>query len=104
MQLRIVFITLSFFIDMLSACSSSNDGFPAGEYRGISGRQVTFYPDGTYTMKSTAGDLVVENAPSAIEGNILKRDDGKDNICMGFEGEYEWSPGSDGGINLKLVT
>ena len=53
---------------------------------------------------STGGDLVVKNAPYTIEGNILKLDDGLENVFMGFEGEYEWSLGSDGIIDLKLIS
>ena len=53
---------------------------------------------------STGGDLVVKNAPYTIEGNILKLNDGLENVGMGFEGEYEWSLGSDGVIDLKLIS
>jgi hypothetical protein len=65
---------------------------------------ITFYPDNTYTFISTGGDLVVENAPYSIEGDILKLDHGNENVRMGFEGEYEWSPVAEGVTELKLVT
>ena len=60
--------SLSFF----QPAQGQTMGFLWGEYTGVSGRLVTFYPDGTYTLKSTGGDLVVENATYAIEGSILK--------------------------------
>ena len=88
----------------LSACASPAEGFPIGEYTGVSGRLISFFPDGTYTFMSTGGDLVVKNAPYTIEGNILKLNDGLENVGMGFEGEYEWSLGSDGVIDLKLIS
>ena len=34
----------------------------------------------------------------------MKLDDGVDNVCMGFEGEYEWSLGPEGIIDLKLIS
>jgi hypothetical protein len=34
----------------------------------------------------------------------LKLDDGLENVFMGFEGEYEWSLGSDGIIDLNLIS
>ena len=104
MQLRKFLIALWVIVILLSACTNQNDGFPPGEYTGVSGRPITFYADGTYTFMSTGGDLIVKNAPYSIEGNILKLDDGVDNLCMGFEGEYEWTPVAGGVIDLKLVS
>ena len=97
-------ITLLIVVGSLSVCASQNDGFPLGEYTGVSGRLISFFPDGTYTFMSTGGDLIVKNAPYSIEGNILKLDDGFDNLCMGFEGEYELSLVSEGIIDLKLIS
>ena len=48
--------------------------------------------------------MIVKNASYSVEGNILKLDDGVENVCMGFEGEYEWSLGSEGIIDLKLIS
>jgi hypothetical protein len=104
MQIGKSLITLWIVVISLSACASPNDGFPSGEYTGVSGRLISFYPDDTYTFMSTGGDLIVKNAPYSVEGNILKLDDGFDNMCMGFEGEYEWSLGPEGIIDLKLIS
>ena len=104
MQIGKSFITLWILVLFLSACASPNDGFPVGEYTGVSGRLISFFPDGTYTFMSTGGDLIVKNANYTVEGNILILDDGFENICMGFEGEYEWSLGSEGIIDLKLIS
>lgn len=104
MQFVKTLIIVGIVIISLAACASPNNGFSTGEYTGVSGRSITFFPDGTYTIMSTGGDLVVKNAPYSIEGNILKLDDGFDNICMGFEGQYEWRPGSKGIIDLALIS
>ena len=32
---------------------------------------------------STGGDVIVKNASYTVEGNILKLDDGFENVCMG---------------------
>lgn len=104
MQIGKALIIVGIVVISLAACENPNDGFSAGEYTGISGRSITFFPDSTYTIMSTGGDLVVKNAPYSVEGNILKLDDGFDNICMGFEGQYEWSLGSKGIINLDLIS
>jgi hypothetical protein len=102
-QIGKAFITLGIVVVSLAACASPDLGFPVGEYMGVSGRLISFLPDGTYTFMSTGGDLIVRDASYSVEGNILKLDDGLENLCMGFEGEYEWSRGSDGIIDLKLI-
>lgn len=104
MQIGKALITLWIVVISLSACASPNDVFPLGDYTGVSGRLISFFPDGTYTFMSTGGDLIVKNASYSVEGNILKLDDGVENICMGFDGEYEWSFGSEGIIDLKLIS
>ena len=83
----------------LGACAGPGDEFPLGEYTGVSGRLISFSPDGTYTFMSTGGDTIVKDAPYTIEENTLKLDDGVENLCMGFEGEYEWSHDSQGSLN-----
>jgi hypothetical protein len=104
MQIGKALIILWIVVISLSACASQNEGFPSGEYTGVSGRLISFFPDGSYTFMSTGGDLIVKNAPYSLDGNTLKLDDGFDNLCMGFEGEYEWSHGSNGIIDLKLIS
>ena len=103
MRIGKAFIALGIVVVSIAACANPDNGFPVGEYTGVSGRLISFLPDGTYTFMSTGGDLIVRDASYTVEGNILKLDDGFDNICMGFEGEYEWSRGSDGIIDLKLI-
>jgi hypothetical protein len=84
--------------------STVTNTFPIGEYKGVSGRIINFSPDGTYTFRSTGGDLIIKNASYSVEGNILKLDDGNEDVCLGFEGDYEWSLGSEGIINLKYMS
>lgn len=104
MQIYKSLITMCIIFISISACASPNDGFPLGEYTGVSGRLISFFPDSTYSFMSTGGELIVKNAPFSVDGNILKLDDGVDNVCMGFEGEYEWSLGPEGIIDLKLIS
>jgi hypothetical protein len=104
MQKVQTFVVFGMIAVALVACAGQDEGFPTGEYTGVSGRLITFYPDGTYTFMSTGGDLIVEKASYTVEGDILKLDDGLAEVCMGFEGKYEWSLGPKGVVDLKLVS